>query len=121
MKAIPLDEMFAAHPDFSIEEYLGNAWVMIPEGKKYNVELIFSPKVARNVAEVNWHKSQQCEFCKDGSLKFNVTVDGLSEISWWILGYGDNVRVIKPTKLAGMIKKTAENMIKLYATNQEIK
>ncbi len=109
-----LDELFAARPDFSLEEYFGNAWVMIPEGKKYNIELIFSPKVARNVAEVNWHKTQTCEFLEDGSLKFSINVDGLTEISWWILGYGDNVRVAKPAKLAKMIKQTAENMIKLY-------
>ena len=110
-----LDEIFAAQPDFSLEEYLGDAWVMIPEGKKYNVELIFSPKVARNVAEVSWHKSQRCEFLPDGSLKFNVQVDGLMEISWWILGYGDNVRVVKPARLVKIIKETAERMVKLYS------
>jgi predicted DNA-binding transcriptional regulator YafY len=109
-----LEEMFAARPDFSLEEYLGDAWVMIREGKRYNVELLFSRKVARNVAEVNWHRTQECEFLEDGSLRYQVTVDGLSEISWWILGYGDQVTVLKPVKLAQMINLTAANIMKIY-------
>ncbi len=40
-KAELSDEMFAARPDFSLEDYFGDAWVMIPEGKKNNVELRF--------------------------------------------------------------------------------
>jgi proteasome accessory factor B len=109
-----LEEMFVARPEFSLEEYLGDAWIMIPEGKRYSVEMIFSPRVARNVAEVNWHHNQECEFLEDGSLRFTVTVDGLNEISWWILGYGDNVRVVKPAKLIGMIKSTAERIATIY-------
>jgi proteasome accessory factor B len=110
-----LEEMFVARPDFSLEEYLGDAWVMIREGKRYFVELIFSRKVARNVAEVNWHRTQQCEFLEDGSLRFMVTVDGLGEISWWILGYGDQVRVVKPAKLVQMVKSTAKNIVQIYS------
>ncbi len=109
-----LEEMFVARPDFSMEEYLGDAWIMIPEGTLYDVELIFTPKVARNVAEVHWHKNQQCEFLDDGSLRFRVTVDGLNEISWWIMGYGDQVRVIRPKKLARSIKSTAQKIMNLY-------
>lgn len=113
-KADVLEEMFAANDEFSLEAYLGDAWIMIPEGQRHRIELLFSPKVARNVAEVQWHHTQDCSFLDDGRLKFTATVDGLNEISWWILGYGDQVRVIKPTKLADMIKKTAHAVSKIY-------
>ncbi|MFA5863733.1 MAG: YafY family protein [Phycisphaerae bacterium] len=114
-----LEEMFGARPEFSLEKYLGDAWVMIREDKKYNVELIFTPMVARNVAEVRWHKNQQCEFLEDGSLSFKVAVDGLNEISWWILGYGDKVSVAKPKLLAQKIKATAERMMRLYEKSDD--
>jgi len=107
-------EMYADRPDFSLEEYLGDAWVMIPEGKSHKVELLFSPMVSRNVAEVRWHRTQKCEFLDDGSLRYEVTVDGLNEISWWVLGYGDKVRVMKPKALADKIKSMAEKMVQLY-------
>jgi len=109
-----LEEMFADRPDFSLEHHLGDAWMMIPEGEKYEVELVFSPKTARNVAEVRWHKSQECEFLDDGSLRFTVTVDGYREIAWWILGYGAEVRVVKPRILADHIRSIAAKMVQLY-------
>jgi len=73
-----------------------------------------SPRVARNVAEVQWHHTQRCEFRPEGRLHFSVTVDELNEISWWILGYGDQVKVLAPAKLARLIKTAAANVVRLY-------
>ena len=109
-----LEEKFCPDPEFSIEQYLGHAWVMIPKGKLCNVQLIFKPKVANNVAEVCWHHTQRNEFLADGSLKFEVDVAGIDEISWWILGYGDQVKVARPAELQLRIKQVAQNMLRLY-------
>lgn len=114
-----LDEKYV-NWGFSLESYMGDAWVMIPEGRKYKVELIFSPRVARNVAEINWHKSQECYFLSDGSLRFTVEVDGIGEIFWWIMGYADEVKVVKPKKLAQMVCKAAERILKLYGREEKI-
>lgn len=103
-----------AHRD-EAEEGFGQAWLMIPEGKVYKVHLHFEPKVARNVAEVRWHDSQQVEFNDDGSMEFRVEVDGLGEIAWWILGYGDQVRVVSPAPLAKRIAETARRMAEQYS------
>ena len=52
----------------------------------------FEKLVAKNVAEVTWHKTQRLVWLDDGRLDFHVTVSGINEISWWILGYGDQAR-----------------------------
>jgi len=93
----------SAEPD----DHFGDAWQMIPEGKLYDVHLRFAPKVAGNVAEVQWHHSQKVEWNDDGSAEFHVRVDGLGEIAWWILGYGDQVEVISPPTLRKKIAATA--------------
>ncbi len=50
---------------------------MIPEkGRDREVVVRFSKLVAQNVAEVNWHKTQQVVFRDDGSADFRVTVSG---------------------------------------------
>jgi predicted DNA-binding transcriptional regulator YafY len=95
-------------------EDFGRAWLMIPEGKLHKIHLHFEPKVARNVAEVRWHDSQQVEFNDDGSMEFRVEVDGLGEIAWWILGYGDQVKVVKPAVLAKRIAETARRAAQQY-------
>jgi proteasome accessory factor B len=90
---------------------------MIPEGKIHHVKLRFSPKVARNVAEVQWHGTQKTMFNEDGSLIAEFRVDGLGEISWWILGYGDQVEVLAPAALRKQIGKTAKRMVELNDKN----
>jgi len=40
-------------------------------------------------------------------------VDGVGEISWWILGYGDQVEVLAPAALRKRIAKTAQRMVEL--------
>ncbi len=93
----------------------GDAWCMIPEGKLYDVHLRFRPRVAGNVAEVNWHHSQRVEWNDDGAIDFHVRVDGLGEITWWILGYGDQVRVISPAGLARRVAGVAKKVTAQYA------
>lgn len=99
---------------FDVEQHLGNCWSLIPGGKTYRVELEFSAKVGENVAEVLWHKSQQHELLDDGRCMVRFTVDGLDEIAWWLLGYGDQVYVHKPKalrdKLAGAYRKALEKI-----------
>jgi proteasome accessory factor B len=86
-------------PAFSIDEYLGKAWQMIPEGKVHRVELEFTAKVGTNVAEVRWHHTQEHTLLDDGRCIVTFEVDGLGEITWWLLGYGDQVVVRKPVEL----------------------
>jgi predicted DNA-binding transcriptional regulator YafY len=93
---------------FDIHKYLGQAWSLIPEGKVCQIELEFEPKVARNVSEVRWHASQQHELTEDGRCIMRFEVDGLNEITWWLLGYGDQVLVRKPAALRDRLRQVHE-------------
>lgn len=91
-------------PDtFDASNVIGDAWQFAPEGEIYNIELIFSPKVGTNVAEVQWHKSQQHEMQDDGSCCIQFSVDGLQEIAWWICGYADQVKIVNPPELRQLV------------------
>ena len=105
---------FQTPREVDMKEYFGQAWSMIPEGKCYDVQLHFSPKVAGNVAEVQWLHSQRVAWNDDGSAEFTVHVDGLGEICWWILGYGDEVEVITPAALRRRLAGIADAMLKKY-------
>ena len=106
-----LEQLFVRDKKFDIQDHIGRAWSMIPEGRLYNIELRFSKKVAKNVAEVQWHSTQKNYFNGDGSLTVSFRVDGLGEISWWILGYGDQVEVVAPAALRKKIATTAQLMV----------
>ena len=111
----PLEDRFQVPRGFSIARYLRNAWHMIPEkGRDREVVVRFDRLVAQNVAEVNWHKTQRVVFRDDGSADFHVTVSGLQEISWWILGYGERAEVLEPPELRGLIAQHAARMAEKY-------
>lgn len=102
---------------FSLEKHFGNAWVMIPgTGPDQEVVVRFASSVAKNVAEVVWHKTQRVTFLQDGSLEFRATVSGLDEIAWWVLGYGDLAEVLKPAKLRRIIARRVHQMYNVYRT-----
>lgn len=103
-----IDKPFENGGNFDLADYIGRAWSMIPEGRIYNVRLRFAQKVARNVAEVLWHETQKVTRNDDGTVTLDFRVDGLSEITWWILGYGDQVEVLAPAELRKRIADIAQ-------------
>jgi proteasome accessory factor B len=113
-----LNKRFIMPRNFDLDRHLRNAWNLIPDaGRDSHVVVRFKPLVARNVAEVNWHQTQRTEFQPDGSMLFRATVSGLSEIAWWILGYGDQAEVLQPARLRQLIAQRARNMAAIYNGN----
>ncbi|HVU87983.1 MAG TPA: WYL domain-containing protein [Pirellulales bacterium] len=111
-----LDERFAFPRGFSIERQLRNAWHLIPEpGPDQDVVIRFEKLVAKNVAEVAWHKTQRLVWCDDGRLDFHVRVSGINEISWWILGYGDQAEVLQPPALRALVERRCRHLLARYA------
>lgn len=110
-----LDETFKTPARFSMDRYLRNAWHLIPEpGPDRRVVVRFEKMVAENVAEVLWHKTQQLRRLPDGRLDFEATVSGIMEISWWILGYGDQAEVLEPPELRDLISSRARKVVARY-------
>ncbi len=110
-----LSATFRIPSRFSIDRYLRNAWHLIAEpGPDRRVVVRFQPMVAQNVSEVLWHKTQKLTFNEDGTLDFEVTVTGLGEISWWILGYGDQAEVLEPSELRKRVADRCARALKQY-------
>lgn len=106
---------FTQQLEFSIEKYLGNAWYMIPGREQdYDILIRFSRKVASNVTEVCWHRTQEIRKLSDGRVDLRFRVSGLSEIIWWILGYGAEAEVLEPPELRDMVKDHLNRWELLY-------
>jgi proteasome accessory factor B len=110
----PGETCFTDGGNFDLVEYLGRAWSLIPEGRLYNITLRFSPMVAQNVAEVQWHSTQQTQWNDDGSVTIRFRVDGLGEISWWVLGYGEQVQILEPAALREKVLEKARKMLEMH-------
>ncbi len=113
-----LDETCEIDAEFNLDDYFGSAWMMIKGEQRYHVKIKFLPMVAGNVDEITWHKTQRTAFQEDGSLLFEVDVDGIEEISWWVLGYGDQAEVLEPQELRSLIGQRAARMTTLYNSTE---
>ena len=47
-----------------------------------------------------------------------MTVEGLREISWWILGYGDQAEVLEPRELRNMVADRVRGMAATYGITE---
>lgn len=110
----PLDKPYLIPSDFTLRDYLKNAWRMIPGAKRHDVELLFDRTFADTIAETMWHHTQFTRENEDGSLTFRVTVDGLEEIVWWVLSMGPHCVVKKPRELADTVRALAARIVELY-------
>ncbi len=114
IKGKVLNLTYEMDKDFDLDAYFGDAWQMIRGDKRYHVKIKFLKKVAANVDEIRWHRTQRTQFDEEGSLTFEVDVEGLNEISWWILGYGDQAEILEPPELRDMIAGHAQRMLNMY-------
>lgn len=112
-----LEDRFKPDPAFNVKDYFGNAWNVVRGDQCYHVEVHFSSQVAGNVEEVAWHSTQRTRRRSDGSLVFEVDVDGIEEISWWVLGYGDQAIVHEPDILRVLVASHAQRLVRYYENN----
>lgn len=99
--------------DFSVQRHLAKSWdVML--GPDTRVIIFFAPRIAPLIREVNWHPTQQIRENAKGTLRFEVTVAGWHEIGWWVLGWGNEAKVIKPKALREWVARTAQKMVGVY-------
>jgi predicted DNA-binding transcriptional regulator YafY len=115
-----LKKRYVVPKRFDLDRYLGNAWLMMRHsGRLHHVVVRFAQQMAKNVAEVQWHRTQRTKFLADGSLEFQVKVPDFAEIQWWILGYGDQAEVLRPAKLRRIIAHRARNLAEMYRDDLE--
>lgn len=110
-----LETQYRIPPRFDLDRYLGDAWNLIREpDRPLAVRIRFSAIVASNVEEVRWHRTQRMERDPDGALVFCARVEGMREIVWWILGYGEQAEVLEPPELRAEVVRRIEAMRAMY-------
>ncbi len=98
---------FKRRKDFLLNDYLKDAWRIIPGKPHMVVELLFAREFADNIEETHWHKTQDTQRLEDGRLKFTCSVDGMDEIKWWVLSMGPKCEVVAPAILRKEVHRLA--------------
>jgi predicted DNA-binding transcriptional regulator YafY len=108
-------QRFDVPEDFSLTQHFGQAWRMIPGDRRgHRVVLRFNPEVADTVSETVWHPTQQEQLHDDGSVSLRFEIDGLDEITWWVLGYGPHCAVQEPAELRQKVAELPQATARRY-------
>ena len=115
----PTLENYVIPADFDANEFLGSSWGITVYGEVKTVKLRFTPEIARIMEETVWHSSQVVERQKDGSVILTLKVTVTDELCFWILNWGEKVKVLEPEELRQDIIKTAKAMLEVYREKQD--
>lgn len=99
------DRVYEWPKDFDLEAWLQGAWRLFLGEEPVTVRARFSPQVAHLVRETQYHPTEQVADEPDGGALFSATVHGWREISWWLLGFGDQVEVLEPPELRAELRR----------------
>lgn len=92
---------------FSLDERLrGSFGVHSAEGR-FEVVLRFPAKVADFIREKRWHPSQGLRELRSGGVELRLKLSSLVEIQRWVLGWGGEVRVVRPPELVRGVRAAA--------------
>lgn len=93
-----------------MDDYFKSGWHIMRYGAPVEVVLRFSKNIARWIKRRKWHPTQTIKEQKDGSIIFNVQLEGTKEIKWWTYHWAPNCEIISPPELR---KEAAEEIRKL--------
>lgn len=98
--------------DFDIKEYANHSFGVY-QNEVMKVVLLFTPDVAEDVLNFNFHPTQKVKQNEDGTVTVKFKASGELEILWHIFKWGDNVKIVAPTKLKKMYIEYLENVLKV--------
>ena len=99
-------EELAQHYDQSYGIFSGQA--------EDSAELKFSPRMARWVADEQWHPDQSSEWQEDGSYLLSVPFSNARELVMDILRFGPEVEVMGPESLRRSVAEAAAATSRIY-------
>ena len=108
-----LTQTFAHKRGFSIQKYAEGSFGVFHE-EPVDVVWKFSPKAAPDAAEFLFHPNQVLEPQPDGSLIVRFRAGGLLEMSWHLFTWGEEVEIIKPRRLASLLKQHCRVQLRMH-------
>jgi predicted DNA-binding transcriptional regulator YafY len=97
-----------------IEDQLSGGFGIMFNSPQESVTIKFSPEIATWVAERVWSPEQTIERSSDGSVILSMPAGLTPEFEQWLLSFGELAQVLKPRKLADVVKRRMRSAIRAY-------
>jgi len=106
---------FAVPEDFDPAGHFGDLGLWKPEGRREELEVLFSAEVAPLVSERDWPRTLNWGEIDDGRFRLVLDVRISPEVESWVLGYGASAEVTRPAWLREKMARQAADLAEQYA------
>lgn len=107
-------ERFVLPDDFDIDDYFQGEFGIWRSSERHRVVIEFDAKVAEYVRMRRVHSSQRLAAMSGGGLRLTVTVGDLTQLTSWVLEWGQYARVVEPPELVSRVRDELEGALKRY-------
>jgi predicted DNA-binding transcriptional regulator YafY len=78
------------------------------------VVIEFDARVNEYVETRRVHPSQSIERLADGGIRLTMEIGDLTEVTTWVLGFGETAKVVEPPELRDRVRTELENALARY-------
>jgi predicted DNA-binding transcriptional regulator YafY len=107
-------DRFELPEDFRVDDYFQGQFGIWHGGQAKRVVIDFDARVAEYVETRRIHPSQELARLPSGGIRLTMTIGDLTELTTWVLGFGETAKVVEPDELAGRVKSELANAVALY-------
>ena len=106
-------EEFVFPRDFDLSDYMGHTWGLLrgEAGEPEEIVLEFEPTTGRWIRDQQLHESQRAEVLSDGTVRLTFYAGMTPEMRRWVLGFGRQVKVVRPASLEQWVAEEARGMV----------
>lgn len=113
--AVPLEVPIRSINELDIDHYIAKGEFGIPvKEKMIGLQVLFDPGAAVHLYETPLSDDQELILQEDGRILLSAKVLDTSELRWWLLGFGDQIEILKTERLKKEFKLIAGNMVEIY-------
>lgn len=113
-KAELLDKPVTEPKGFDLDAYIRSGNFDWPVGDQIKLVAKFEASIAAYLYETPLSDDQVITEQDDGTSLVKATILDTSQLRWWLLGFGDNVEVLKPADLRRDFAEIAHNLSRSY-------
>ena len=108
-------QTFERRQGFSLEKRLRGSFGVRSGQGQFDVVIRFNQRAADYVREKKWHGSQRLRDLRDGGVEQSMTLSSLLEVERWVLSWGGDAVVVRPTELADSVRQAARRILQTGA------
>ena len=99
---------------FNLDAYISEGHFSYSYGSKIKLVLKFDPYTAQHLKETPLSPDQRIRELPDGQIEISAHVDDSDQLRWWLLGFGENVEVLKPVALRRHMRDISATLLSRY-------